>query len=348
MNLIQLKQIDGLTTTLNALAKGLFDLEEEVSGQFEWTNRIYDYVEIEEGSDTPEPGKYLQVYGGSAEVTYENEIDFVNDTGVFNNVKFQVEDGNSLFKGNIYAAEVHANQIVGNITGHQVSTDSMVSYGYTYVDGAGRSFDVMDQINPSLDYYPASTNFPLYLQDDQKFVAVENDFPGGYEFDIHLPLNPEIGQRVLIKTIGTGIGQVHRGLNTFHVCPHFDFEKIDGNRSWAITGNYGYAEFMYNGVQGAEWSMLRSTPGAFDIKYLTEPDPALVNTSHELLRSQVDYIQNTFDRYADLVDENSALIAQNTGLIAQNQTLIATTQNIIDQLSGFNLGGASLLEMLDW
>lgn len=341
MNLIQIKQIDGLTTTLNALAKGLFDLEEEVSGQFEWTNRIYDYVEIQDGNSGDPPGKYLEVYGGGADVIYDNEIDFVNETGTFNNVKFGVEDGNSIFRGNIYASEVHANKIVGSITGHEVSTNEMVSYSYTYIDGAGRSFDVMDEINPHLDFYPSTTMYPLYLEDNDKVAVVENSVPGGYEFDVYLPSNPSIGQTVLIKTVGSGIGQIHRGLNTFHVCPHYDFERIDGNRSWAITGNYGFAEFMYNGVQGHEWSMLRSSPGAFDIKYLTEPDPQLVNTSHELLRSQVDYIQNRFDQYADLIDQNS-------GLIAQNQSLIEANQNIINQLSGFNLGGASLLEMLDW
>ena len=356
MNLIQLKQIDGLITTLNALAKGLFDLEEAVTGQLERTNRIYDYLEIQDGTNETNPGKYIEIYGGSATVTYENEIDYINGSGTFNNVKLGVDAGNSLFNGNVFASEVHANTIVGNVESPEMTADNMVAHSYVYVDGAGRSFNVMDQINPVLEYYTAAgTNYPLYLGDDEKFVVVENDNPRGYEFDIHLPLNPQVGQKVMIKTVGSGIGQIHRGLNTFHICPHFSWEKIDGNRSWAITGNYGYAEFMYNGVQGGEWSMLRSSPGAFDIKYLTEPDPQLVNTSHELLRKQVDYIQGRFDLYENeiiannqLIAQNSGLIAQNSGLIAQNSALITTTQNIIDQLSGFNLGGASLLEMLDW
>jgi len=347
MNLIQIKQIDGLTTTLNALAKGLFDLEEEVSGQFLWTNRIYDHLEIVSGNSGDLTQKHINIFtnGEGSDIFYDNEQYFINDTGNFNNIKLNVEDGNAIIEGNLYAAEIHANEIIGNITGQHISGDDMVAYNYyARNDRTGRNINLVEKIFPRVKTFDLSHPYPTYLEDDDQIIIVENDSANTQEFDIHLPSNPEQGQKVLIKIDGTGVGQVHKGFNTYHICPAFEYEKIDGNLSWAITGNYGYAEFMYHGVAGHEWMMLRSSPGAFDIKYNTEPNPNLVNTAFELLNPKVEHVLAQNKRILEWIPpiheitlENQVLSKQNADLIAINSGLLLQQQQIIDSLSGFHI-----------
>lgn len=339
MNLIQIKQIDGLTTTLNSLARGLFDLEEEVSGQFEWTNRIYDHVELIPGNGTGIFGHYANFYGpgGGASVQFDNELDFINNTGDFEHVKLGIEEGNFLVQGNVYSNEIHANKIFADITGNNVETNDMTSYSYTYKDRTtGRTLDIMEEISPGVEYYPASTMFPVYIKDDEYVSVFENASGGGYEFDIILPSDPRVGQKLMIKTMGTGIGQFHRGLNSYHVSPSYEFETIDGNRNWSITGNYGYVELLYNGVPGKEWSLLRASPGMYDYKHGVEPDKQLLNTPFEMLSPRIDHtlaqfeiLSQEFATLSGIVNQNSLLSEQNRILSEQNQYLSEINSGLI-------------------
>jgi hypothetical protein len=208
MNLIQIKQIDGLKSSLNSLAQSLYNLEQEVTGSFglyddfwdqhEWTK---DYVLMKSPGDT---------VGGRKDMTFgvsEGHL-YVDHSGVFGAIS---SSGPAVFTdsvGQIYFK---------NIQGEDVQLKGSIAPNHVSVTLPSATLSVEDYI---IGVHTSSVLSEVTLPSATSVSA-------GKEYII----KDEDGAANVSNITVTGV----------------NLETIDGALGATITGAWGYMSIYSNG-----------------------------------------------------------------------------------------------------
>lgn len=333
MNLIQIKQIDGLTTTLNSLAKGLFDLEEECTGQFEHALEIYNDLEVVKS----EGGRYLNIMSPGTDITEEDTSRYINETGDFLNIKMKIEDGCLLVEKDIYTDKVNCNEINCESFSSEGSAQmsAITSSSFIYEDSnTGRQTDMVAALQPHYKSFDITTAYPVYLDVDDEVAVFYNNQANGIVSEIVLPGNPHQGKEVLIKVVGTGL-TAENG-NVFMIRPEDSNHKIEGNQNWGINWDYGYAKLLYLGDTTNEWVITSSNFGRFNFAS-SGPSPDPVNGPTDpfnVLSIDVEYVNAQFPIQQNIIDTMSGLVDQLSGQVYDVSTELDSVIADVDLISG--------------
>ena len=208
MNLIQIKQIDGLKSSLNSLSQSIYNLEQEVTGSFgiyddfwgqlEWTE---DYVLIKSAGDT---------VGGREDMSLgisEGHL-YVDHSGIFGAIS---STGPAVFTDSV--GQIHFK----NIQGEEVQLKGSIAPNYTSVASSSATLSVEDYIIGVHTSFVSST---LTLPSATSVSA-------GKEYII----KDEDGAASTRNIILTGVNS----------------ETIDGALGVTITGSWGSASIYSNG-----------------------------------------------------------------------------------------------------
>ena len=314
MNLIQIKQIDGLTTTLNSLARGLFDLEEEATGQFQSAFRIYDQLSISSG---PLGAKYINFNGEGDNLNEEDPEKYIDGTGVFNNVKVKISEGSLLVEDTVLTDTMTCNEInCDNFICDGVTSSTVKSTSFFHEDeNTGRITDVINKLTPNYKSFDLATSYPVYLEDEDDVAIFYNNAANGIISEIYLPPSPRQGQEVLIKVVGTGL-TAENG-NVFMIRPEDSNHKIEGNQNWGINWDYGYAKLLYLGDATNEWVITSSNFGRFNFANSgATPDPVNGPTNpFNVLLNDIEYVNAQFPIQQNIIDTMSGLVDQLSGQV---------------------------------
>jgi len=333
MNLIQIKQIDGLTTTLNSLARGLFDLEEEATGQFQHALRIYDQLSISSG---PLGGEYIDFNGGGDNLNEEDPEKYIDGTGVFNNVKVKISEGSLLVEDTVLTDTMTCNQInCDNFSSDGVVSSTVKSTNFLHEDeNTGRITDIINKLTPNYKSFDLSTNYPVYLENEDDVAIFYNNSANGVVSEIYLPPSPRQGQEVLIKVVGTGL-TADNG-NVFMIRPEDSNHKIEGNQNWGINWDYGYAKLLYLGDVANEWVITSSNFGRFNfVSTGSTPDPVNGPTNpFNVLTNDIEYVNAQFPIQQNIIDTMSGLVDQLSGQVYDVSTELDSVIADVDLISG--------------
>jgi len=281
MNLIQIKQIDGLTTTLNSLAKGLFDLELEVTGQLKDLGRIYNVADVVTSGDFA----MLDVFA-------DGRIDVTTDWGVgtYSDVSFRVSNGYGLFDQGIYTNYLD----VQEVNAPAGTFDSVSTTNLSIVNEFGESQDVANLFNKEYTRIGAGDFFPYELSYSDKFVSIDNSaLSVGSMNMIVLPDVPDNGSEVIIQCEGTGLSRHIYGADAHSIVVAAGYsDNINGGNLFHITGDYQTAHFIkHEQGWGLKYSNYGTIEGSSEI-----PMPILPST--------LSGINNNITTNTSLINEN--------------------------------------------
>ncbi len=298
MNLIQIKQIDGLTTTLNSLAKGLFDLEIEITGQLDHMQRIYDVADVVNSGES-----------SMLDVFVEGDLDVETNwgSGVYNDISFRVSDGYGLFDYGLYTNYIEAENV--NFPNADIGSVTSDSIGIRNVFGQVQ--DVGSLFNKNYLRLGAGTSFPYILGYNDSFVSIDNSaIAGGSMNQIILPQGQEDGSEVIIKCEGTGLSEhIHGAVkHSFIVTPQIP-DKIDGGSLFHITGDYQSSHFVkHNSGWGLVYSNYGTIEGSGEV-----PVPVLPSDLESLRTCCSSNASGIYENF-NLISSNAAIIQElNTG-----------------------------------
>lgn len=298
MNLIQIKQIDGLTTTLNSLAKGLFDLEIEATGQLLELGRIYNVADIVNSGDS-----------SLLEVFTRGEVSVLTEWGAeqYDDISFRVSEGYGLFDYGLYTNYIEAE----SVKFPEADIDNIRSDSISVLNSIGQPKDIGSLFDTDYLRIGAGASFPYVLDHSDSFVSLDNSAMISASMnEIILPQGGANGSQVVIKCEGTGLSPHIHGANrhSFIVTAQ-NPDKIDGGVLFHITGDYQSSYFVKH---EAGWGLLYSNYGV--IEGTSEvPMPVLpsdIDSLEVCCESNASGIYNNFN----LITDNSAIIQQlNTG-----------------------------------
>ena len=252
MNLIQIKQIDGLQDALNSLSTSIYDVDQDIKseledfddywGQFYWTE---DRVELNSGGSTSNgrDGIALDISAGGlrvyADSYFESEL-VVEGNSYFRSL---VSGGSLICEG---SAEVGGNLEVScelNVAGNINATSSIGQIKYLNNDGQQVSLANVMQSN-----YSGVSSSPAELSLDNHIVGVKTSSVGE-ECSLVLP-PPSSSKQIIIKD-----EDFTSSTYNISVSPNSS-ESIDGQIGFTITGNGGFAQVYSNGV---DWFLYGSS-----------------------------------------------------------------------------------------
>lgn len=220
MNLIQIKQIDGLTASLNSLSNSVYDLDQSISGVFEsyddfWDQHQWDSDHVLMNSAGASVGGYNGIGLGLM-----NAGIYVAGTGVFND--------HVGYAKNVYATQ-NAGQIVfKNSNGDLQSLTGTIDPNYSGVT------------TPSADI--SSSNYILGV--DTSTIAA------GSQLNLPLASSVSAGKEYIIKDEGLAASLFNVEVSG----SGGDF--IDSSLSLIITGDGGHASLYSN---GSNWFLQNSS-----------------------------------------------------------------------------------------
>lgn len=315
MNLIQIKQIDGLTTTLNSLARGLFDLEEEATGQFQSALRIYNELSISSGSLG---GNYIDFNGEGDNLNEEDPEKYIDGTGVFNNVKVKISEGSLLVEDTVLTDTMTCNEInCDNFSSSGVVSSTVKSTNFLHEDeNTGRITDVVNKLTPNYKSFDLTTNYPVYLEDEDDVAIFYNNSANGVTSEIYLPPSPRQGQEILIKVVGTGLTTEDGSGNQFLIRPEDPSHRIERNENWSINKDYGYVRMVYLGDVLNEWTIISSNFGMWNAVSSTgAPDDtgSFHSNPYSALSPEVNRVSDELVFQQNIIDALSGMVDQLSG-----------------------------------
>ena len=209
MNLIQIKQIDGLTSSLNSLATEIYDLEQEISGSFGGFDNFWDQHEWGEdyvllkssGSDTP-------LGRSNGAMILSNGHLYVDNSGVF---------GGLSSSGPAYLTTSVGQLYYKNIQGDNVQLKGSIAPNYNSITTPTHNASADDYI---LGVQTSLTSSEVYL-------PAVGDVSAGKEYII----KDENGNASVNNITITGVNS----------------ETIDSNLGVVVTGSRGYVSVYSNG-----------------------------------------------------------------------------------------------------
>ena len=220
MNLIQIKQIDGLTASLNSLSNSIFELDESVSGSLGsydtfWDQHQWDSSHVLLTSE----GSSVGGYGGIALGITEGGL-YVNGTGAFLD--------NVGFGGNVFAT-----QVPGQIY---------------FKDTRGQVKQLKGSIDP---HYSGALTASEQLSASNYIVGV-NSLTLSAESEITLPSvsSVDAGKEYIIKDEGFDASSFNINITGS------GGESVDSGLGFTITGDGGFASVYSNGTS---WFLANSS-----------------------------------------------------------------------------------------
>ena len=209
MNLIQIKQIDGLESALNSLAGSQYDLDNRVSGSFESYDNFWDQLDWTEDSITVD--SYGETFDGDANIAF-----------AVNNGGFSCLN-NSYFKQDL---KISGDLIINSNTGQLI-----------YKNSEGESVRFNGAISPNHETVTATS---YSLTNDSYIVGVDTAYTSA-PVTIKLP-PPKAGKEIKIKDEGFAAA-----VNTIFVEP-YSSETIEGGLNIEVSGNGAFVNVYSNGV----------------------------------------------------------------------------------------------------
>lgn len=217
MNLIQVKQIDGLESSLNSLASSVYVLEEEVSGAL----GVYD--DFWEQHQWTENYVLLNSTGGTVG-GYDNTAFGITNGGLY-------VDGSGVFGGIQVLGEASFTSSVGQIV---------------YKDVTGEDVELRGSIAPN---YLKATETGIYLDADDYIVGVKTSTIAEPSIVVLPPVTYfPAGKEITVKDEDGTASSFGITISGFNV-----LQQIDGAAKQIITGDYGFAS-VYS--DGSDWFLL--------------------------------------------------------------------------------------------
>ena len=213
MNLIQIKQIDGLTASLNSLSNSIYELDNSISGSFEsydtfWDQHQWDSNHILINSD----GSNVGGYEGTALGLMNGGI-YVNGTGVFTN---SIGIGGNLF----------ATQTPGQIY---------------FMNSAGNIQQLKGTIDPS---YSGMSTSSSSISSDNYIIGVDaSSISAVSELQLPSASSVDQGKEYIIKDESFSASSYNINVTGF------GGESVDSSLGFTITGDGGHASVYSNGSQ---------------------------------------------------------------------------------------------------
>jgi len=237
MNLIQIKQIDGLQDALNAIASDVYDLDLEVQenfsdfdnywGQFYWDENR---VELKSSGGLANGREDISLDISSGGLRVYSDSYFESDVYIEGNV----DCSSSVSGGSLYSrgdAQVQGSlSVEGNIN----ATSSIGQIKYLNEDG-----DEVSLTNVLKSNYSGVVNPSTVLSLDNHIVGVRVNTIGE-EALLTLPA-PSASKEIIIK-------DEHFNSSTYNISiSRNSSELVEGKESFAITGDGGFATVYSNG-----------------------------------------------------------------------------------------------------
>lgn len=209
MNLIQIKQIDGLESALNSLSSSQYELGQEVTGSLEsyddYWNQLYwdeDHIEINSNGST---------FDG------DSDIALGMSDGGFSCLRSSYFKSNLTVKGDFFLTTNTGQLVYKDASGNNVRFNGAISPNYENVNSTSKSL-TSDNYIVGVDTYSVSA--PVYLT---------------------LP-PPSAGKEIIIKDEGFAASA-----HSIHINPN-STEKIDNQIKAEISGSGAFLNIYSNGT----------------------------------------------------------------------------------------------------
>ena len=246
MNLIQIKQIDGLQDALNSLSSSVYNLDQDVQSEFEgydnfWSQLYWntDKIEINSNGDTSNGREdiSLNISNGGLRVYSDSYF----EDNLYVNASLNVANAIS---GNNLTCDGFAD-IGGNlgVSGDFNATASAGQIKYINPDG-----DAVSLVNPLQPSYLAVVTSATSLDSDSYIAGVRPNTIAS-DSTITLPA-PSASKQIIVKD-----EQFNSSTHNIKVIPNGS-EQIEGQVSLTITGDGGFAS-VYS--DGNNWFMLNAS-----------------------------------------------------------------------------------------
>lgn len=238
MNLIQIKQIDGLQDTLNSLAASVYDLDQDFQADLDSYNNFWNQLYWNES--------HIEINSAGTSVEGNDNISLNVSSG---GLKVYSE---SFFSGGINASSVSSG---GNISGVSLSAGNSVECnGDISLEGNFNATSSVGQIkflsetgsikelkNIFQPSYSGVTSTTANLSEDNYIVGVKTSTIGSHS-SLVLPV-PTSSAQIIVKD-----EQNSAASNNINISPPVAVNIDGASFALSITGNSGYASFYSDGT----------------------------------------------------------------------------------------------------